>query len=85
MTDPTLIPELADIIRQVALIAPEVEITAQSRLVDDLGVDSFDMASIIFSVQDRYDLAVRGDDLPPIHEVAELVEYVLRHRKPVAA
>ena len=85
MTDPTLIAELADIIRQVALIPPEVEITAQSRLVDDLGVDSFDMASIIFSVQDRYDLVVPGDDLPPIHEVAELAEYVLRHRKPVAA
>ena len=67
------------------MIPPEVEINANSRFVEDLGVDSFDMASIIFSVQDKYDLAVKGDDLPALQGMAELAEYVARQLRPAAA
>ncbi len=85
MLEPALVTELADIVRSVALVPPEVEITAESRFVEDLGVDSFDMASIIFSVQDRYDIQVEGDDLPPLKGMAELAEYVALSRKSAAA
>lgn len=85
MVDPSLIAELAEIVRDVALVPPEVEINARSRFVEDLGVDSFDMASIIFSVQDKYDLEVQGDELPPLQGMAELADYVARQKRSAAA
>jgi acyl carrier protein len=85
MVEPALVSELAEIVRSVALVPPEVEITAESRFVEDLGVDSFDMASIIFSVQDRYDIHVEGDDLPPLKTMTELAAYVAASRRSAAA
>ncbi len=85
MVDSALVEELAAIVRSVAMIPSEVEITLESRFVEDLGVDSFDMASIIFSVQDKYDLAVQGDDLPPLHGMYELTEYVSHQKRSAAA
>jgi acyl carrier protein len=85
MVDSALIDELSEIVRSVAMVPAGVQITADSRFVEDLGIDSFDMASIIFSVQDKYDLAVKGDDLPPLKGMAELAEYVARQQRPAAA
>ncbi len=85
MIDPALMEELAVLVRSVALVPPEVPITADSRFAEDLGVDSFDMASIIFSVQERYDLVVPGDDLPPLQGMTELAEYVSQQRRSAVA
>ena len=85
MHDPALIATIGTIIREVALTPPDVPISAQTRLVEDLGVDSFDMASIIFSLQDHFDLSVRGDELPPINKVSELAEYISEHSRTRAA
>lgn len=85
MVDPALLEDLSEIVRSVAMIPAEIEIRADSRFAEDLGVDSFDMASIIFSVQDKYDLAVKGDDLPPLEGMAELAEYVASQLRSAAA
>lgn len=84
MVDPALIDELSEVVRSVAMIPADVEINASSRFVEDLGIDSFDMASIIFSVQDKYDLAVNGDDLPALNGMAELAEYVAQQQSAAA-
>lgn len=85
MVDPTLFGELSEIVRSVGMIPAEVEIKADSKFVEDLGIDSFDMASIIFSVQDKYDLALNGEDLPALEGMAELAEYVAQQLRSAAA
>ena len=85
MSDSALIAELAEIVRQVAMTPPEVAITAETRLAEDLGVDSFDMVGIVFSIQDRYGLKVREEDMPALATIAALASYIARRGKSEAA
>ena len=85
MSDPSLEAELAELVRTVTKTRSDVPITGASRFIEDLGVDSLDMSMILFSAMDKYDIDARGDDLPPIKGMAELLAYVSEHRKATAA
>jgi acyl carrier protein len=85
MTDPALIVDLANIVRAVALVPPEVPISTESRFVDDLAVDSFDMVGIIFAVQDKFGVKVNEEDMPNLTSMAELAAYVVSQRAQEAA
>jgi len=85
MTDSTLLADIADSVRFVARIPAEVAITGDSLLVEDLAIDSLDLVGIFLKIQDHYDVAVNDDDVPSLRRVADLAQYVARHRGAAAA
>jgi acyl carrier protein len=85
VTDSTLVPEIAELVRSVAKLSPETVIAAETRLVEDLGVDSLDLVGLFLEIQDRYDIAVNEDDVPGLQRVSDLASYVSRRLRTAAA
>ena len=85
VTDSTLLADIADSVRSVARIPPDVAITGDSLLVEDLAIDSLDLVGIFLQIQDHFDVAINDDDVPSLRRVADLAHYVARHRGSAAA
>lgn len=85
MTDPTLLAEVADAVRSAAKIAPDVPIHAETRLVEDLAIDSLDLVGVLLKIQDHFDLAIDDEDVPNLRRLVDLASYVSRNRGSAAA
>lgn len=46
-------------------------------LVDELGVDSMDLATIALVLQDEYNITIDEDDYPKLRNVRMIAEYIL--------
>jgi len=78
-------PQKKDIIKHVAeIIIGELkleDITADTfnpdmDLVDELGVDSMDLATIALVLQDEYKVSIDEDDYPKLKTVRLIAEYI---------
>lgn len=59
----------------------ENEITLESMLVEDLGADSLDIAELMSSVQDEFEIEIDTKDVIKIKRVKHLIEYIENHKK----
>ncbi len=85
MAESTLIASLIHTIRTVAHIPPSVAIRPESRLVEDLNIDSLDLVGIYLKVQDDFGVVIDEADLPRLSRVADLASYVEMGRRAVSA
>jgi acyl carrier protein len=85
MTDAALQAQLSESVRTIARIPASIGITAESRLVEDLGIDSLDLVSIVLSAQETYGVAIDEDDVADLRTIADLVHYVATRRNAAAA
>ncbi|HEV3167768.1 MAG TPA: phosphopantetheine-binding protein [Isosphaeraceae bacterium] len=85
MTDPNLVAEVADAVRSAAKIAPTVLIAPETRLVEDLAIDSLDLVGVFLKIQDHFDLAIDDEDVPLLRRVIDLASYVADRRGGAAA
>ena len=85
MTDLTLVAEVAGLVRQAAKVPPRVVIDGESRLVEDLAIDSLDLVGVLLAVQDQFDIAIEDDIVPSLRRIADLAEYVAKNRGLAAA
>jgi acyl carrier protein len=77
----------------IALIAkqksiPSENITLQSTLVEDLGLDSLDRVSIAFDLEEKYDIEIPENKLEQIKTVQDMVsgiEQALAEKNPATA
>ncbi|MBX6314996.1 MAG: acyl carrier protein, partial [Isosphaeraceae bacterium] len=60
-------------------------IGAESRLVEDLAIDSLDLVGVFLKIQDHFDVVIDDEDVPQLRRVADLAAYVSRHREGSAA
>ncbi len=77
--------DLKGIIRHVAeIIIDELKlenVTADTfkpdlNLIDELGIDSMDLATIALVLQDEYKIVIDEDDYPKLKTVALIAEYI---------
>ncbi len=52
------------------------EITADSALVDDLGLSSFEVISIVAAFEDEFDMEVPDRVIPTLRTVGDIVNYL---------
>jgi len=78
------------IIRIAEIIISELkleDITAETfdpdlDLVDELGVDSMDLATVVLVLQDEYGITIDEDDYPKLRNVRMIAEYI-EHKRTV--
>lgn len=58
------------------LDADEDAVTMEASVADDLGADSLDMADIVMSVEEEFDIEVPDDALQKIKTVGDIVKYI---------
>jgi acyl carrier protein len=80
MSESNLVAEVAETVRLAAKIAPHVPIGAESRLVEDLAIDSLDLVGVFLKVQDRFDVMIDDNDVSRLLTVADLAAYVDQQR-----
>jgi acyl carrier protein len=68
----SLIADVIGIVRRTAKIPPRVPICADSRLVEDLAIDSLDLVGVILEIQDHFGVAIEEDAVPNLCRVADL-------------
>ncbi len=85
MNDPKLLAQVAATVRSVARVPKTVPISAETRLVDDLRIDSLDLFAVVIAVQERFDLMIDVEDMPDLNRVGDLAAYVAARRNAAAA
>ena len=48
-------------------------------LIDEVGVDSMDLATVALVLQDEYGISIDEDDYPKLKSLRRIAEYVLAH------
>ncbi|MDR0886332.1 MAG: acyl carrier protein [Clostridiales Family XIII bacterium] len=61
---------------------PEVTITADSDLIADIGLNSFDLASMIYDIEQEFDLKdmTDGGDIRELRIVSNLITFIDEQR-----
>ena len=85
MSDPSLMAQLTRSIRSVAKIPKDVVITAETRLFDDLKIDSLDLFAVLVEVQDQFDVLIDVEEMPDLNQVGDLAAFVTSRRNSAAA
>ena len=49
-------------------------------LVDELGIDSMDLATIALVLQDEYNITIDEDDYPKLRNIRLIAEYIIGRR-----
>lgn len=65
---------LFDIIRTTAKLNKNVLITSNSRFLEDLGVDSLDLVSVLLNIQDDYGVEWTDEEISNINTVSDIFE-----------
>ena len=52
------------------------EITIEATLVNDLGLSSFDIVSIVTAFEDEFDIEISDRDIRKLVSVADIMEYI---------
>ena len=56
-------------------------ITADSKLIDDIGADSLDVVEMLMTVEEEWGITIDDDDMRKFTTVASVVEYIENHAK----
>ena len=76
-----LIADVCGIVRQSAKISPKLTIDANSRLVEDLAIDSLDLIQLILRLQDHFEIVIEEDAVPNLCRVGDLAAYLSERRE----
>ena len=58
----------------------EDKVTADAKLIDDLGADSANLMMLIMDLETEYDLTVEDEALTTIKTVGDIVAYIEAHK-----
>lgn len=56
-------------------------VSAEDRMVEDLGAESVDVVNIIARIEERYGVTIEEQDLPDLVTVRDLHRYAARKRE----
>ena len=62
------------------LSCDEEKISLDSRLNEDLGIDSLDAVELVMALEEAYDIKIPDDELPNIKTVQNIIDCVARYR-----
>jgi len=51
-------------------------LTAQTKLVEDLGADSLDVVELIMAFEDEFGISLPDEDVPKLKTVGDIVNYI---------
>jgi acyl carrier protein len=85
MIDAALLAEVSGVVRRAARLPASAAVGPESRLIEDLAIDSLDLVGVVLAVQDHFDVVIEDDLVPSLRRVVDLAEVVARQRGLAAA
>jgi acyl carrier protein len=71
MAEDQVLTDLADVVATTVGVDPG-RVTADTRLDEDLGVDSLTLVDVVVAIEDRFGLVIPDDDWSRFHTVADI-------------
>ena len=56
-------------------------ITPDAELVNDLGVNSLELADLVLKCEEEFSIEIKDEDLPKFITVGDVAEYISQHKK----
>lgn len=78
MTDTTLLDMIETAIREESETVRGLTIHADSRLVEDLGLDSLDLVAVVLKLEDQLQVPIGVQEIKHFKSVADLLELIQR-------
>jgi acyl carrier protein len=75
---------IAETIRSVSATTREIAITPDSRLLEDLALDSLDLVAVVIQLQDQFEVEIDPDEVTAIRTVGELADSLHRQMRSAA-
>jgi acyl carrier protein len=79
-----LMAQIAEKIRAVSAKARQAAIEPQSRLSEDLALDSLDLVAVLVQLQDHFGIEIDLDEVPELRRVADLAATLSAGMPPAA-
>ena len=79
MPDTDIEPKVREILAKKYKVPVET-ITAQTRLAEDLGVDSFGALELMFELEEAFSLQIADSEIEHIRTVKDIVDYLAAWR-----
>jgi acyl carrier protein len=79
-----LIAVVGESIRTVSAKARELQVTPDTLLLEELGLDSLDMVAVILRIQDHFQVEIDPDEIPNLRSVDDLVVSLANHLRAAA-
>lgn len=54
----------------------DIEITLETNLKNDLGLNSFDLAQLVCTIEDEFDIEISDDAIRNIKTVDDVIKYI---------
>ncbi len=75
-----ILKQLQDLIRDYSG-NNELVLTEESSLINDLGLSSLDVISLIGNIEDTFDIQIEDEDIVKLLTVKDVVEYIISKKK----
>lgn len=72
---PEILPALAEIVREITGIKPEL-VVPEASFIDDLDVDSLSMVEVAVAAEERFGVRIPDADLAKLKTVGDAVSYI---------
>lgn len=59
----------------------EIEVKLDSNFIDDIGLSSLDMISIVGQVEDTFEIVVEDEDIANIKTMEDAVDYIIKKKE----
>jgi acyl carrier protein len=77
MREDEVLADLAEVVSTTVGVEPE-RVTADTRLDEDLGIDSLTLVDVVVAIEDRFGLVIPDDDWSRFHTVGDIVAHLRR-------
>lgn len=75
MTRQHIFDKLTDIIADIKEISPDT-VHPQSRMIDDLGMDSLDLVALVMSIEEEFDLEIEDEEAERVATVDDVCQTI---------
>jgi len=77
--------EVAEKVKQLLAEKLDIDVNTirdDSKLVEDLGLDSFDTIELVFDLEEKVGISIPDTELKNIKTVRHIVDYIVTHSPP---
>jgi acyl carrier protein len=82
MSNETVEEKIRDVLAKKLGIDPS-QISGETRLAEDLGLDSFGGIEIIFEIEEAFGLKIADSDFQDVRTVKDIVSYIVKYQAAV--
>jgi acyl carrier protein len=75
MREDQVLADLAEVVSKTVGIEPE-RVTADTRLDEDLGIDSMTLVDVVVAIEDRFGLVIADDEWSRFQTVGDIVAHL---------